>query len=222
LRTVLELAGGTDVGIINVRADNYLPVRVLHEVRENGADTDNVRLRSETTTFREVRLLDPAELGEQFFGPQVPTAAGRTLARAYSPAAIRGFKEFDLFYLGRSFEGRELGSFVYARQAEKEKLPGVPGSRVMIDYQHAEPIGDRLFLTIRPVVGRAVIESALAPVGKRSLVKIGGETAVLNEAGDELSPVYRLFMNKGNATVEIIADARDTVLTAAEKLVKIR
>jgi hypothetical protein len=222
LMTVLERAGVTDVGTINVGADNHLPVRVFHEVRRDGDDRTNVRLRSETITFREVGLLDPAELGEQFFGPQYQKAAGRNLARAYSPAAIRGFKEFDLFYLGRSFEGRELGSFVYARQAEQERLPGVPGSRVMVDYRDAGPAGGGVLLTIRPAVGRAVIESALAPVGRRSLVEIDGEKAVLNEAGDELRPFYRLFVNKGNATVEIIADGRDTVLAAAEKLVKIR
>jgi len=220
LKTVLGRAGGTDVGIINVRTDNHHPVRILHEVRENGPDPDGVRLRSDIITFRKVRLLDPEELGEQFFAPR--TATGQNLARAYSPAAIRGFKEFDLYYLGRSFAGRELGSFVYARQVQRNRLPGVPGDRVMIDYQKAEPAGDGVFLTIRPAVRRSVIASALAPVGKKSLVEINGKKAVLNEAGNAQSPFYRLFVNAGNATVEIIAESRDTVLSAARNLVKIR
>ncbi|MEW6173769.1 MAG: hypothetical protein AB1510_12020 [Bacillota bacterium] len=209
-----ESAGsGSEVEIINIRKDNYRPLKVIYEVWD-GREQESTKLKSETATFGDVRLVNPHALGESFFALQAPAGDEKNVTRTLTYDEARGFKEYDLYYLGRSFEGLRLGSVVYAKQGRRSRLNGVPASRVMVDYTTPDH-SNELRLTIRPALKASLVSSVLSPAGRVTRVKVGGKTARLNEIKYNGSAFYRAFINTGNSTVEIIGGSKNLVLKAS-------
>lgn len=209
-----------DIMTVNVRGDNYYPVKAVHEVWTTGQHLKNKRLKSVTTTFKTVSLVEPRDLGDKFFSLQAPKGADQDVARTYALDKIKGFTEFDLYYLGRSFKGYELGSFVYSKQGRSKKLKDVSDTRVMVAYLNPQQT-DGLYLTIRPIVKPSVIASELAPVGEKTRVKINGKAGTLNEVNNGQITFYRLFINSGSSTVEINARDKSLAVNAAENLIRV-
>ncbi|MEW6181560.1 MAG: hypothetical protein AB1500_00060 [Bacillota bacterium] len=222
LKAVIERPGagrGSEVEVVNIRKDNYRPLRVVYEVWE-GKEQKSAKLKSEVTAFSDVQLVDRKVFDDSLFALEVPAGDEENITRTLTYDEVRSFNDFDLYYLGLSFNELKPGSFVYAKQGRRHRLEGVPDSRVMIDYMGSDGSND-LRLTIRPALKEAVISSVLSPSGRVTRTKVGGKTALLNEIKYDHAAFYRVFISAGDSTVEINGISKSAVLKAGGSLEKL-
>lgn len=110
------------VQIINIRKDNYLPVRIVTKRLVMGVGGDSKIADSRTTVFSKIKLLDKTSLGSNFFSLEIPPNAGRHLSETFTLAEAKNFRDFDLYYLGQSFAGYKFDGFIERVKSIKHLL----------------------------------------------------------------------------------------------------
>ncbi|MBE0448902.1 MAG: hypothetical protein IBX64_12585 [Actinobacteria bacterium] len=242
LKTVLggPTADGypTQVEIANIRKDNYQPVKITWDVWEAalGKDSKKIKLESGMMVFEDVRLIDPRELDKGVFDIEIPKDADHQITHNYSIDEAKHFKEFDLYYLGQSFEGfvfeSPINYYKVLNVKEFKAMKGLPDSWADLVYinpeDEREEVRDGISISIRPMVEPSVIRSVLVPRGGRTMnVEIDGKPAILWESKPNRHFLHSLFINIGNSTVQITTsgavgrESKERVIKAAENLKKI-
>ena len=242
LKTVLggptANGGSNQVEIANIRKDNYQPVKITYEVWETmpGKDGKKIKLETGVIVFEDVKLIDPRELDKDTFSIEIPKDADHQITHRYSIDEARRFKEFDLYYLGQSFEGfvfeSPINYYKILNVKEFKAMKGLPDSWADLVYMNpgdeGEEVRDGISISIRPMVKPSVIRSALVPRGGRTMnVEIGGKPAILWESKPNRRFLHSLFINIGNSTAQITTsgevgrESKERVIKAAESLVKI-
>lgn len=209
------------VETINVRKDNFMPVREVSErllVTEEGLSTVDT---AETSMFSGVELIAPATLGPNFFSLDIPKNAPYHYSYGFMPAEAKEFKEFDLYYLGDSFAGFNLaGGFEYYKEANQNRPKGLPESRVKLDYTNAAN-DDGINIMIWPKFDLSVLINASYPSGKKSALDINGNQGVLIETNWGRQVTRVILLQLGRSSLQIEANDKATLIDAAKHLIKI-
>ncbi|MBE0446786.1 MAG: hypothetical protein IBX64_01555 [Actinobacteria bacterium] len=248
---------GSDSGVMSseivsdIRKDNYQPLRITYQTWKVEPNQEREIIYKRTVMFEDFKLLDAQDLTEDVFSLEVPENADSITQLNFSPAKAKKFKEFDLYYVGESFEGFKLGGFGYYKGWPEDgsggpsdsTLQGAPDSKYVAVYN--DPEHNTLFITNRPAFKPSLIKGTCpdSPPGvpggwiepTKTEITISEKPAILYEEKtrygeriDQVRPfIYRLFIDVGNSTVEITSwpslsgPNKDIVIKAAESLVKI-
>ncbi|HZD59166.1 MAG TPA: hypothetical protein VE439_01775 [Anaerolineae bacterium] len=237
--------------VSDIRKDNYQPLRITYQTWKVGPNQEREIIYKRTVTFEDFKLLDTQELTEDVFSLKVPENADSITRLNFSPAKAKKFKEFDLYYVGESFEGFKLGGFGYYKGWPEDRsggpsdstLQGAPDSKYVAGYN--DPEHNTLSITNRPAFKPSFTKGTRpdlppgAPGGwiepTKTEITVGEKPAILYEEKtrygeriDQVRPfIYRLFIDVGNSTIEITSGPslsgpnKDIVIKAAESLVKI-
>lgn len=221
--------GTTEAEIANIRKDTHEPVKITYEVWKTQQGKES-KLSAETTIFiDEIKLIDPKDLGKDVFAIDIPKDVNYLISRNLSIKQARQFKEFDLYYLGESFDGFKFtGDIHFSKRIGGPDMPGDPRHSAYVSYLNLDlerPGGVGIFIwpTIEPDIENAVLIQDV----ERTNVTINGNPAVLTVQEGHDYNVYRLFINAGSSTLYIAshgkdeAEEKDRVIRAAESLIKI-
>ncbi|HZD59168.1 MAG TPA: hypothetical protein VE439_01785 [Anaerolineae bacterium] len=221
--------GTTEIEVANIRKDNYKPLKVIHEVWKTQQGKKSELNAVWTIFIDEIKLINPKDLDKDVFTIDIPKGIDYQITRNLSIEQARQFKEFDLYYLGKSFNGLKFGGHIqYLKQIGRElpKGKGLSDRIAYIEYYDSKKPGG-VSISISPIMEPDIEKSQLIPYVKRTSITINGNPAVLTVQESLDSSICTLFINIGRSTVNITsgdkdeAEAKDRTIKATESLVKI-
>lgn len=197
--------------LINVRKDDYRPVRIVHQVTNNhvlqvftdkGGPAPDVTRQTVTyvmtSTFDEVKLLRADALGKDFFTLDSELKnKDYSLRSMYSLEEAKAFDKFDLYYLGDSFTGLEFDTtmgVVYQHPEKEAIFPNDRGLKIPLsesvgmNYIKTDGKGNPvsiIYTSIYPKLSTAQADGLMRVSGMANLsetrVQVGDSSATLIE-----------------------------------------
>ncbi len=206
---------------MNVRQDNFYPVRLVDERYLVDAAGRSELDGGSIQTVQEIKLIDRSNRIAGFFTLDIPKDAPYRRNYGYTLKEARDFRDFDLYYLGESFEQFKFyGGFQYESE-RNTPYPPAGWPREMVRLEYSNPTEDGVSLLIWPKFDLGIILGASYPGAKTTAVDINGEPAMLVEKNWGRVITRVLLMERGRSTMMIKAKDKDMLIKAAAALIKV-